>query len=186
MKGRLNMCGRYIPYYDSRNIIIDESDCDPKLGERLDRSDFIEFISKYVKDNHDYCLAIYTIHNCGFSKRSFIRHIKKRGLKPYIKICRIDRSCRKVIGTCRIYIHKPEYLTGYNENMILTDTEIEKLIEVLNSTDHMSEELGRSETVWQHIIECINDSFKYSSNIKYHIPRNLSMPDYNELKIYNN
>ena len=54
-----------------------------------------------------------------------IYKIKK--VRPYFKVKRYNEN-NELIGLCRLYFFTPKYVTGYDENMILTKDEIYELM----------------------------------------------------------
>jgi hypothetical protein len=80
---------------------------------------------------------------------------------PYFKVKRYDEN-NNLIGLCRIYLYKPEYVTGYNENMILTQDEIYEImsyfIKIRGSITNTS--------CWEWLLFKINDIMDISYDIK--------------------
>lgn len=109
--------------------------------------------------------------------KKFKRYFRKAGnhIPPYIKIRVLDTSINRVIGICRISIYHPKYITGFNENMILTKDQIDELIHILSSINP-----AKGITLWQHVISKYNNNFTFDK-VLYHIPNNIKMPDYTKL-----
>lgn len=171
---------KYKPEYDTRES--NEFECydvDTRLGEELGATGFIDTLSEYTdKDNHQIVCNIQQCFNKGYGVRNFNRHVRKRHIKPYLKIRRVDLTSHRVIGVCRLSIFEPEYITGYNEDMILSNDEIDKFIEIMSSKPFLDESC---KPFWEEVIQDINNHYKVNRN-KYHIPRKLKMPDYTKLK----
>ncbi len=165
---------KYQPEYDTRISDIDTSyDVDGRLGELLGDSDHIALLYENVNNESLWVQQAYPYFS---GHRSFVRHMRKHKLRNYIKLRKIDVDKGVIIGVCRLSIFKPEYIVGYNENMILTDNEIDMLIDSLYQDDMYN---------WKKMIHRFN--YMYSMyNVHYHIPNNLKIPDYNKLECINN
>ena len=171
---------KYIPEYDTREANEFECyDADSRLGEVVGETGHIACIKEYIDENgHEITIFIQQCYNKGYGDRNFVRHIRKRKIPPYFKIRKCDVTDGIVIGVCRVQIYKPEYLIGYNEDMILSDDEIDIMINIFNSAPYMDESCT---TLWQEVIKDFNNHYKINGN-KYRIPISTKMPDYNLLK----
>lgn len=166
--------GKYYPEYDTR--IIDDKgwiyEEDGRLWESFDSGDRLFWID--ISDEFSISGSIIHIPTKD-DYRWFSRNVKKKKLTPYIKIRTFNLKEKKVTGVCRISIYNPRYITGYNENLILTKEMIDILIDQLNSTT-----IRKTMTKWQRCIKCVN-SFYYSKRCKYAVPWGLKIPDYYKL-----
>lgn len=169
---------KYIAEYDTR-IIEDDgwiNESDTRLYEEPDEGDRIFWID--VDDSYSVSASILHIPTCD-DFRWFARHIKSKKLTPYIKIRTFNIKENRVIGVCRISIYNPNYITGYNENMVLTRDIIDMLMDNLN-TEFFSYTNNKVMTRWQWGISCVN-SYYGSKKCKYMVPTGLKIPDYYKL-----
>lgn len=105
----------------------------------------------------------------------------------YFKVVRVDMSNeeeyfdeRDIISWCRISMERPEYITGYDENMTLTNDEIDRMIEKFEERylDYFTENF---ESNWHRLVDLYDNDFsvsKANSTIDLELP----MPDYTKLK----
>ena len=91
--------------------------------------------------------------------------------QSFFKVYRLKEN--SIIGICRISMISPEYIDGYDSNMILTNDEIDEIINMFKDNEY---------NMWKYLIEQSNILFK-SLNIKYQFNSiDYPMPDYNLLK----
>ena len=57
----------------------------------------------------------------------------KKMSDPYFKIYRYDKKSEQFTDLCRLSMIKPEYITGMNESMILTNEELDAFCNMLNA-----------------------------------------------------
>lgn len=169
---------KYISEYDTR--IIDEdgwiNECDTRLYEYTDSGDRLFWVD--MTDEFSMSASIIDIPTFN-DFRWFTRNIKRKGITPYIKIRTFNLKENLVTGVCRISIYNPKYITGYNENLILTKDMIDILMRELNVTfeDYFTHKVM---TKWQWGIDCLN-SYYGSKKCKYMVPTGLKIPDYYKL-----
>lgn len=172
---------KYIEKNDTRKIYYEYAyDEDRRLCE-VAGCDL--FISEFSIDGYIYNITVPEIYLSG--NRQFSRYIRKHMLRPYMKIRKIKDN--NIVGMCRIYIHRPKYLTGFNENMILDSYVIDKLIDILNTHDDTIDYIYpntniKNKIIWTHMIMKINHNYKMC-NISYKMPTSIRIPDYYKLLV---
>ena len=105
----------------------------------------------------------------------------------YFKVVRVDMSNEEeyfdecdIISWCRISMERPEYITGYNDNMTLTDDEIDRMIEKFKE-GHLDYFTENFESNWHRLVDLYDNDFSVSS-ANSTIDPELPMPDYTKLK----
>lgn len=177
---------KYIHENDTKHIeyeyVYDE---DRRLCEYVGSEILVDNIESPLDTNISYMISVPEILENG--TRQYNRWFKKHGLRPYIKVRKIDIQNNMVIGTCRISIFSPKYITGYNENLSLSAEELNILVSILNDdvTDMYSILYGnanenRTYTKWNMMIRDINNGFDMN-HIDYHIPSGIKIPNYNNM-----
>ena len=169
---------KYIPEYDTRIIDADGwiNECDNRLYEDPDSGDRLFWVD--VDDEFSISGAVIAVPTKD-DFRWFARNIKRKGLTPYLKIRTYNLKENLVTGVCRISIYSPKYITGYNENLILTKDVIDILMGELKSEfeDPFTDKVM---TKWDRAIDCINSDYG-NKKCKYMVPTGLHIPDYYKL-----
>lgn len=98
-----------------------------------------------------------------------------RKFKPYFKVKKYDTS-GNLIGLCRIYFYRPVYVTGYDENMELTQEDIHEIMSYfIKRRGPITED-----TYWEWLIFKANDIMDDNYDIKP-ILQNIPIPNYSLL-----
>ena len=87
----------------------------------------------------------------------------------FFKVYRINDD--KIEGVCRISINDPHYITGYDENIKLSEDELLKVIKGLSEDNYIGWRMLLYQT--NYYLDAIDSKIQYDLNY--------SMPDYNEL-----
>lgn len=107
--------------------------------------------------------------------------IKKGGF-PYLKIRRVDENDNTmVIGVCRIDVLEPKYITGFNENMVLSNDEIDILCDKLTETFMLDYTINKEISNWDILI----DHLAYTGGEKFisdKVYLGMPIPNYKLLK----
>ena len=136
-----------------------------------------EFINESVREIREFMAKIYFDDSLLLTEDIFIDGQPKD--KVFFKVFRtksIDETGMNRIcsGVCRISIDKPEYITGYDENIILTNDEIDRIIYGLTRNNNAG---------WKYLLEQTNYSLEAINMIdKLYDVDNYPIPDYNLLK----
>lgn len=157
----------------------------PELCEGY--NDHIGVIGYIDETKHSYTKIFMTGFQCSGSTRKasnkkFKKYFRRKGnlIPPYIKIRTVDTDLHKVIGVCRISLYEPKYITGFNENMVLTDDQLHKFIEVISGWQFKDSSIFPDTTMWDYIIMSFNTHFDIYG-IDYHIPSGLKIPNYEKM-----
>lgn len=107
----------------------------------------------------------------------------------YFKVIRVDMSDeelffdeRPILEWCRISMERPEYITGYDECMVLTDEQIDRMIEYFNS-EYEYYRTKEKESRWFQLLELFDNDYTVTGTDN-HIDLTMPMPDYSKLKKY--
>ena len=77
---------------------------------------------------------------------------------PYFNIYRIDED-DDITGICRIRVTEPKYITGYNENMVLSEEEKYKFCEKLKEYRTTDRKTNKEKSNWDVLVESFTKSF---------------------------
>lgn len=102
-------------------------------------------------------------------------------LIPFFQIRKFDNN-GNIVGICRLSLYKPEYIVGYDENIILTNEEKEKIINFFKTKKESIIDKYNNLTGWQYSIRRINGEYEAGGWYNKMISESLPMPDYNLLK----
>ena len=129
-----------------------------------------EFNSELGEHHRCERLALITEHF-----RICVNTYNRRKFKPYFKVKRYDEN-NNLIGLCRIYFHRPVYITGYDENMELTEEEIYEIM------SHFIKIRGSviDDSYWEWLIFKANDIMYMCYDVRP-ILQNIPIPNYNLL-----
>ncbi len=105
----------------------------------------------------------------------------------YFKVMRVDMSDedayfeeRDIISWCRISMERAEYITGYDENMMLTDDEIDRMIAEFERK--YPEFVDKNmESHWHRLVDLYDNDFTVLG-ADASIDPEMLMPDYTKLK----
>ncbi len=105
----------------------------------------------------------------------------------YFKVMKVDMSDpeawfedREIISWCRISMEKPEYITGYDECMTLTDEQIDKMIAEFHK-EFPATDYFEARSYWSDMVRMYANDFEVC-HADVHIEVDLPMPDYTLLK----
>lgn len=96
-----------------------------------------------------------------------IYNIKK--VRPYFKVKRYNEN-DELIGLCRLYFFTPKYVTGYDENMILTEDEIYEIMSLFIQYRVIIFDNDPIINNWDWLIDCANNIMDACYDIKPIVP----------------
>lgn len=145
-----------------------------------DTAVYKEVFDKDLIEYSDSCSPIYWSENNTMRIDSCLSYANTTD--PYFRVykgykCSIFYNSN-LSKLCRISMMKPEYIDGVGSDMILSEYEIEELIEILESKSSLFPD--DNITNWQGIIKSYNNDV-YKQDPLVPLPLDLPMPDYRQL-----